>query len=72
MSARDCQPVPDGEGDWTIWVHPLPGYRMQCCDCGLVHVAEFAIAEPAADVAQFNEGEDASGVVVFRMRREDP
>lgn len=28
---------------WTDWLHPLPGYRMACCDCGLVHEMEFRI-----------------------------
>ncbi len=26
----------DGE-----WVQPLTGYKMACCDCGLVHRMEF-------------------------------
>lgn len=27
------------------WVQPLPkGYRMACCDCGLVHRLDFRIA----------------------------
>ena len=25
------------EDGWTDWIHPLPGYRMVCCDCGLSH-----------------------------------
>ena len=31
---------PDG---WTDWIHPLPGYRMQCCDCGLIHRLELRV-----------------------------
>lgn len=30
-------------GGWTEWIHPLPGYRMACCDCGLVHEIELRI-----------------------------
>lgn len=31
--------VQDGE-----WIRPtMDGWRMQCCDCGLVHVVDFAI-----------------------------
>lgn len=29
------------EEGWTRWLHPLPGYRMACCDCGLVHEVQF-------------------------------
>lgn len=31
------------EDGWTEWVHPLGGYRMACCDCGLVHDLEFRL-----------------------------
>jgi len=31
------------EHGWSDWIHPLPGYRMACCDCGLVHNLEFRI-----------------------------
>jgi hypothetical protein len=30
-----------GEDGWCDWIHPLPGYKMACCDCGLVHDMEF-------------------------------
>lgn len=58
-----------GEDGWSDWVHPLPGYLMGCCDCGLVHEMEFAI-----DVAQDNEepanaGETKAGIITFRARR---
>lgn len=29
------------EDGWCEWIHPLPGYRFSCCDCGLVHDLEF-------------------------------
>lgn len=29
--------------DWTRWVAPVEGYRMACCDCGLVHELQFAV-----------------------------
>ncbi len=25
---------------WSEWLHMRPGYRMACCDCGLVHNIE--------------------------------
>jgi len=41
--------------DWTRWVQPIKkGYRMKCCDCGLVHVVDFRIND---------------GRVQFRMKR---
>lgn len=58
---------------WCAWVRPLPGYRMQCCGCGLVHELDLAIIE---DVNLKADGSwDARNVVpeglspVFRMRR---
>jgi hypothetical protein len=28
---------------WTDWIHPLPGYQIKCCGCGLVHRLELRI-----------------------------
>ena len=29
---------------WSDWVQPLmDGYRMACCDCGLVHEMQFGV-----------------------------
>lgn len=34
------------EDGWCDWQVPLmKGYRMGCCDCGLVHDMEFVIVE---------------------------
>ena len=33
----------EAEDGWSIWIHPLPGYKMACCDCGLVHDLEFRL-----------------------------
>jgi hypothetical protein len=38
-------PEPVNEDGWTIWIEPLPGYILQCCDCGLKHELEFRIEE---------------------------
>jgi len=35
-------PYPQSDGEW---VAPLPGYLMQCCDCGLRHQMEFRIVD---------------------------
>lgn len=61
----------DPEG-WSEWIHPLPGYLMKCCDCGLVHELQVAIASREGG-GPLNEGEsDETGVVIFRMRRPEP
>jgi hypothetical protein len=31
---------------WTVWIQPLmKGYRMACCDCGLVHELVFRVVK---------------------------
>jgi Zn-finger protein len=60
--------TPDEDG-WSEWIHPLPGYLMKCCDCGLVHEMQVAITIEHDAVSVANEGEDKEHVVVFRMRR---
>lgn len=66
----ECDPVavmPDG---WSEWIHPLPGYLMGCCDCGLVHEMQVAIGRDNDEGAALNEGEERAGaVVIFRMHR---
>lgn len=38
------KPAKDGE-----WIRPvMKGYRMACCDCGLVHVLDFKVIKWAA------------------------
>lgn len=59
--------------DWSDWVCPDPkGYLMKCCDCGLVHEAQFAVVRYETE-----SNEDCEPVVdqnvqsVFRMRRSE-
>ena len=66
----ECEPMVAGEDGWSDWVHPVPGYRMQCCDCGLIHEAEFRITEREDD-APLNVGESDDAVIIFRMRRHE-
>lgn len=34
---------PDG---WSRWVYPeMDGYKMSCCDCGLVHQMQFRVTD---------------------------
>lgn len=60
-----------GRGGWSEWVHPVRPYRMICCDCGLIHEAQFAITE-RLHAGRLNRGEDDQHVIVFRMRRKEP
>lgn len=46
------------EDGWSDWIHPLPGYRMVCCDCGMAHILE---------LHEWNE----DGKLYFRVRRAD-
>ena len=35
--------VQGGDG-WTRWIEPvMDGYKLACCDCGLVHNMEFKV-----------------------------
>jgi len=68
--STDIEQMYAGEDGWSEWVHPLPGYRMQCCDCGLIHEMQVAIAEPNNASPPTNAGETEEGLVIFRMRRE--
>lgn len=45
------------EDGWTDWVQPiLKGYKLACCDCGLVHELEFDVED---------------GRPIFRARRDN-
>lgn len=66
-----CEPMHAvNEDGWCEWIHPLPGYLMQCCDCGLIHEVEFEIVK-RADNEILNPGEDDRHVIIFRMRRHE-
>jgi len=60
--------------DWSEWVCPdSKNYLMKCCDCGLVHEAEFGVVRYKSET----EREDCDMVddpnlqAVFRMRRSE-
>lgn len=70
MSAQpEIEIMNAGDDGWSDWIHPLPGYRMHCCDCGLVHELQVAIVPVHEATSVRNEGEDDGHVIVFRMRR---
>ena len=54
-----------GRGGWTNWIQPVPkGYRMACCDCGLVHEINFTVVR-----AKRRRGRKL--VVLFKARRHE-
>jgi hypothetical protein len=60
--------------DWSEWVCPNPqSYLMKCCDCGLVHEAQFKVVRYKSE----DDREDCDMVAdpnlqaVFRMRRSE-
>lgn len=52
------------------WLEPTPqrGYKMACCDCGLVHVVNFRIR---AGKVQFQVFRDARATAAKRRKRKE-
>lgn len=60
--------------DWSEWVCPDPkGYLMRCCDCGLVHEAEFGVVRYKSETERedCDRVDDPNLQAVFRMRRSE-
>jgi hypothetical protein len=60
--------------DWSEWVCPDPkNYLMKCCDCGLVHEAEFAVVRYKSETERDDCDivNDPNLQAVFRMRRSE-
>ena len=60
--------------DWSEWVCPDPkGYLMECCDCGLVHEAEFMVVRYKSETERevCEPVDDPNLQAVFRMRRSE-
>ena len=60
--------------DWSEWVCPDPQrYLMKCCDCGLVHEAEFGVVRYKSETEQedCDRVDDPNLQAVFRMRRSE-
>jgi hypothetical protein len=74
IEGRQCEPQPSATEDgYCEWVCPTPkGYLMQCCDCGLIHEAEFRVAkyEPRPS-EEFTVCGDPDMQAQLRMRRRD-
>ena len=60
--------------DWSEWVCPNPeSYLMKCCDCGLVHEAQFKVVRYKSedDREDCDMVDDPNLQAVFRMRRSE-
>jgi hypothetical protein len=60
--------------DWSEWVCPDPkGYLMKCCDCGLVHEAQFGVVRYKSETERddCDMVNDPNLQPVFRMRRSE-
>ena len=60
--------------DWSEWVCPDPkNYLMKCCDCGLVHEAEFGVVRYRSETERddCDMVNDPNLQAVFRMRRSE-
>lgn len=64
----------EGENGWSRWVPPtMKGYRIACCDCGLVHNMEFRVVKIKREEKDgsylFKELPDEKYRVHFRAQR---
>ena len=64
----------EGEDGWCDWQSPMHAkYMMKCCDCGLVHEAQFRVVKIVArgddGTWDANAVEDKDVRVQLRMRR---
>ena len=58
--------------DWSEWVCPDPkNYFLKCCDCGLVHEAEFGVVRYKSETEDCDIVDDPNLQAVFRMRRSE-
>ena len=58
----------DDEG-WSRWVQPIErGYKMSCCDCGLVHTMNFRVDDDGRAQFQVQRNNRATGQVRRHMK----
>lgn len=57
--------------DWTVWIRPRrKGYKMACCDCGLVHDLDFRIRrEWRGNVVEFRARRNVRSTAAMRRHR---
>jgi nitrate/TMAO reductase-like tetraheme cytochrome c subunit len=75
MAKREAEQIT--ETGWTDWIHPKGDengvYQLQCCDCGLVHEMQFAVARDGKPIdnvyTTFITVKDKKLKTIFRARR---
>lgn len=61
MAGRSYPPEIEQANGWTKWIRPVrKGYRLACCDCGLIHVID-------SRLIAWGKGRK----IVFRARRDN-
>lgn len=65
-------PMVEQEDGWSEWIHPLPGYRFSCCDCGLVHNMEFRIDDLGRINFRASRNNRATGQIRRHMKEPQP
>lgn len=71
MGIRYDQVIENDNG-WSDWIQPLmTGYRMACCDCGLVHELDFRIVTTSTgeDRVQFRASRHVRATAARRAWR---
>ena len=74
LEQPEFQTHEEGDDGWSEWVCPNPdSYLMKCCDCGLVHEAQFGVVRytDTAEKENCDMVEDPNLQAVFRMRRSE-
>lgn len=58
----------EGEDGFSRWIEPASdGYKIACCDCGLVHTFQFRVVEDIEPRVQFRASRNARST--GQMRR---
>lgn len=52
--SRYRREVEEDDG-WTRWIEPIQGYKLACCDCGLVHDTEWKVLKVTESSPKGNE-----------------
>ena len=58
------------EDGYSEWVQPVTrGYRMQCCDCGLVHTLDFRIDDGNVQFRVKRNNRATSAIRAWRKKK---
>jgi CxxC motif-containing protein len=57
MSGKKFPVIVENEDGWSDWIKPqMKGYKMACCDCGLVHKLDFEVIKQKNIVKEYADG----------------